>query len=311
MRIVIALGGNALLKRGEPQGATELIANVGDAARAIAEVGRKGHELVITHGNGPQIGLLELRAEAYADVPPFPLDILGAESQGQIGYLIQREPRERNATPHHRDGIDPGAGRPNGFGICDADETDWAMLRPGDRVPILRPPAAGTMVPDGNHLRRAVPSPTPREIIELGSIRLLVDAGVTVIAAGGGGIPVAQDAIGGFRGVEAVVDKDRTAGLLAKELNADHLLLLTDAESVLTNWSQGTGRSIRRATPWQLSKFEFDPGSMGPKVRAACNFVRETRGVASIGALTDAAAILEGRAGTTIHSQSEPLTFAA
>ena len=310
MRIVIALGGNALLKRGEPQGATELIANVGDAARAIAEVGRKGHELVITHGNGPQIGLLELRAEAYADVPPFPLDILGAESQGQIGYLIQRElanamPRHTIATVLTQVRVDPTdsafATPTKPIGPCYDQET-------GSNLATTR---GWTMVPDGNHLRRAVPSPTPREIIELGSIRLLVDAGVTVIAAGGGGIPVAQDAIGGFRGVEAVVDKDRTAGLLAKELNADHLLLLTDAESVLTNWSQGTGRSIRRATPWQLSKFEFDPGSMGPKVRAACNFVRETRGVASIGALTDAAAILEGRAGTTIHSQSEPLTFAA
>ena len=197
--------------------------------------------------------------------------------------------------------MDPGFATPTKpIGPCYDQET-------GSNLATTR---GWTMVPDGDHLRRAVPSPIPKEIIELAAIRLLVDAGVTVIAAGGGGIPVVQDAMGGLGGVEAVVDKDLTAVLLACELDADHLLLLTDVEAVLTNWDQAERQSIRRATPQQLTKFVFDTGSMGPKIDAACSFVSNTGGVASIGALTDAAAILQGRAGTTIHNNREPLEFA-
>ena len=310
MRIVVALGGNALLKRGELESADQLGANARTAARALAEVAKDGHELVVTHGNGPQIGLLALQAEAYSEAPPFPLDVLGAESEGLIGYLIQRE--LANALPRHTfatlltqvlvDAADPAFATPT-KPIGPRYDREAASQLAAER--------GWTMVSDGDYLRRAVPSPMPRKIIEIDAIRVLVDAGTTVIAAGGGGIPVAQDENEHLYGVEAVIDKDLTSVLLASALAADCLLLLTDVDAVSVGWGEPSSRAIRSATPWQLDEFAFDAGSMGPKVQAACNFVRETQAVAGIGAITDIRAILDSRAGTTIHARSEPLTFAA
>lgn len=309
MRIVVALGGNALQQRGEQPSALALSARIAEAARAIAEIDRDGHnQLVITHGNGPQIGLLALQADAYDEVPAFPMDMLGAQSVGLIGYLIEREltnalPRRSFATLLTQVRVDPAD---------PAFATPTKPIGPGydlETATMIAADRGWTLAPDGDQFRRVVPSPTPREVMGLVAIRALIDAGVTVIAGGGGGIPVAQNDSGRFSGVEAVVDKDLTAALLARDLKADHLLLLTDVESVVANWGQNDARSIRRATPSQLDGYVFDPGSMGPKIRAACNFVRENDGAASIGAISDAAAVLDGRAGTTIRSLGEHIEF--
>ena len=292
MRIVIALGGNALLRRGEPPTAANQRRNVGVAAGALAPIARR-HGLVISHGNGPQVGLLASQGAAY------PLDILDAETEGMIGYLIEQElgnllPDRRFATLLTQievDPNDPAFGHPDKpIGpVCSeieaqrlAQERGWNMAR------------------DGAHFRRVVPSPVPQRIFELSVIELLLNQGVIVICAGGGGIPVVRRKDGGLIGVEAVIDKDLASALLARELKVDALLMLTDADAVYQGWGTPGARAIRRTTPQALRELDFAPGSMGPKVRAACEFVEHTGGVAGIGQLSDALAILEGKAGTMI-----------
>ncbi len=304
MRVVIALGGNALLRRGEPLEADLQRANVRRAARSIAEVAR-AHDIVVTHGNGPQVGLLALQGEAFAGVRPYPLDVLGAESEGMIGYLIEQElanqlPSRDVVTLLTQVVVDPAdsafgtPSKPVGPVYGDdiaarlASERHWSMVR------------------DGAGFRRVVPSPEPRRILELRAIRLLVEAGALVICAGGGGIPVAVDAAGAIRGIEAVIDKDLSAALLATALRADVLLMLTDVPAVFRDWGTPGARPIRTATPAELRAMTFAAGSMGPKVEAACRFADATGGVAVIGGLDDAAAMLRGGAGTTVRADAVP-----
>jgi carbamate kinase len=297
-RIVIALGGNALLRRGEPPEADVQQRNIAVAAAAIAAIA-EDRSIVITHGNGPQVGLLALQAAALRDAAPYPLDMLGAESEGLIGYLIERElanclPGRQIATLLTQVEVDPG---------------DPAFRAPNKPIgPVYEAAAAQrlaaergwTLAPDGEFVRRVVPSPEPRRILELPTIRLLLDAGVIVICAGGGGIPVAVDKTGAIRGVEAVIDKDLAAALLAIELNATRLLLLTDVPAVYLDWPRPARRAIRLAAPDVVSPQDFAAGSMRPKVEAARRFAIRTGCAASIGALEDAAAILARTAGTTI-----------
>lgn len=296
--LVVALGGNALLQRGQRPDAETQRANVRAAVGPIAELAAS-HDLIITHGNGPQVGLLAMQAESVHDVPAYPLDILDAESEGMLGYLIEQEvsnllPEREVATLLTRIVVaadDPAFGAPSKpigpvydrkRGRELAERRGWHM---GD---------------DGGGLRRLVASPTPRRIVELATIRLLVSAGHIVVCAGGGGIPVTVDASGFMTGVEAVIDKDRASALLAREIGAERLLLLTDEPAVWSAWPRSRGRAIRSASSASLEELTFEPGSMGPKIEAACDFVAHTGATAAIGALEDAVRIMDGETGTTI-----------
>lgn len=299
MLVVLALGGNALLRRGQPLDAELQRRNLLEAvAQAVAPIARQ-HQVIITHGNGPQIGLLALQAAAYKDVRPYPLDVLGAESEGMIGYLIEQAlsnelPQREIATLLTQvevDGADPAFAKPS---------KPIGPVYGEAEVRQLRARTSWTFVPDGRGFRRAVPSPVPRRIREINVIKLLVHSGMVVICAGGGGIPVVATADGALRGVEAVIDKDLSSALLAEEVGAEVLLLLTDVPAVWTKWPMSAGRPIGRVTPKELRTYAFDPGSMAPKVEAACRFAERTGGVAGIGAIEQAAAILAGKAGTIV-----------
>jgi carbamate kinase len=300
MLVVVALGGNALARRGEPLDVATQRRNLARAVTALAELVH-AHDVVVTHGNGPQVGLLALQAEALPGAAGTPLDVLGAESEGMIGYLLEQElanavPGREVATLLTRVVVapdDPAFAHPTkpvGPVYTEAEARQLAVDR------------GWTVAPDGTRWRRVVASPEPLRIVELRTIRLLLDAGVIVVCAGGGGIPVTVDAAGGLRGVEAVVDKDRSAALLAEALGADALLLLTDVAAVDLAWGAGgeAPRLVRRASPESLSAVPWEAGSMGPKVEAACGFVRRTGRLAAIGALEDAAAVLGREAGTTV-----------
>lgn len=300
MRVVIALGGNALLRRGEPAEADVQRRNVEAAAGAVAEVAAR-HRVVVTHGNGPQVGLLALQAEAYAGVRSYPLDVLGAESEGMIGYLLEqalahRLPRMPIATLLTQVTVDPAD---------PAFERPTKLVGPvygEEQAKALAVERGFAIAPDTGGYRRVVPSPEPREIVELRAIELLVEAGVLVICVGGGGIPVVVDDAGCLRGAEAVIDKDRAAALLAQRLHFDFLLMLTDVAAVERGFGTPSAAPIAQATPAELRRLELPPGSMGPKVEAACRFVEETGGSAAIGALADAAAIIRGEAGTLVSA---------
>jgi carbamate kinase len=296
---VVALGGNALLRRGEPAEASHQQANVRAAAASIAVLADM-HRLVVTHGNGPQVGLLALQAEAYGDVRPYPLDVLGAETEGMIGYLVDQAlvnmlpAGSRVATLLTQTVVDPA---------------DPAFAVPSKPIGPIYEPEVGerlarergwTVRPDGPHVRRVVASPQPIDIVEIETIRLLLDAGVLVVCAGGGGIPVVASPGAGLAGVEAVVDKDLSAALLAEKIGADFLLMLTDVPEVQAYWGTPDAHAIRTATPAELRGMDFAAGSMGPKVEAACRFAERTGGRAGIGRLDLAAEILRGEAGTTV-----------
>jgi carbamate kinase len=296
--IVLALGGNALLRRGEPLTEDVQRRNVAVAADAVAAVARF-HRVVVTHGNGPQVGLLALESEAYKEVPPYGLDVLGAESQGMIGFFLEQG--LRNAL--------------NGTAVATllttvlVDEADPAFKRPtkfvgpaySERLGRELAKARGWRIArDGERFRRVVPSPEPKAILELEAIRALIDAGVLVICAGGGGVPVVRRN-GDIAGVAGVIDKDLTSALLAEALDADRLLLLTDVPHVEANWRTPAAQPIRETTVSELRKLDFAPGSMGPKVEAACRFAERTGRPAAIGALADASEIIAGRAGTIVR----------
>jgi carbamate kinase len=297
MRIVVALGGNALLRRGEPAEAAIQRAHVLEVASALADLA-SDHELVLTHGNGPQVGLLALEADAYKGVAPYPLDILGAESQGMIGYLLVQalagELPEREVvallTQVLVDGDDPAFTWPT------------KPIGPVYSEKEARKLAAGrgwTVARDGEYFRRVVASPEPKGVVELQAIERLVAAGALVVCGGGGGIPVVADA-GTLRGVEAVIDKDLTAALLAEELGAEKLIVLTDVPYVERDWGTPGATPIDAATPAELRELAFASGSMGPKIEAACRFVERTDGEAVIGSLADLGAVSRGHAGTRI-----------
>jgi len=311
MRIVAALGGNALLRRGEPLEAEVQRANVQQAACDLAAIA-EDNELVVTHGNGPQVGLLALEADAYRAVKPYPLDILGAESQGMIGYLIVQALRAETdlsvaalLTEVVVDADDPAFARPSkpiGPVYTEAEARRAAAEH------------AWEIGPDGAHFRRVVASPRPRDIVELDAIETLLEHGSIVVCAGGGGIPVVRRGRR-LRGVEAVIDKDLTAALLAERLNADRLLILTDVPYVERDWGTQSSSRIESATPAELRQLDFAAGSMRPKVEAACRFVERTGCEALIGALGDLAEVAAGRAGTRVEraavvSQSSALSQA-
>jgi carbamate kinase len=299
VRIVAALGGNALLERGEKPDEDIQEHHVKQAADALAPLARS-HDLIVTHGNGPQVGLLALEsASDPALTRPYSLDVLGAQTQGMIGYWLVRA--LHGAAP----------GKPAGclIGQTRVDPDDPAFAAPTKFVgPVYKESQAQDLAaergwvvrPDGAAWRRVVPSPEPLELVELPLIKVLLAAGALVVCAGGGGIPVVADASGALRGVEAVVDKDLTAALLARAVDADALLLLTDVDAVIDGFGTPDARPIRHATPQQLRARSFPAGSMGSKVEAACRFVEATGRMAAIGRLDAAEALLDRSAGTIV-----------
>jgi carbamate kinase len=299
-RIVVALGGNALLRRGESAEAETQRRNVLEAASALAAAATE-HELVITHGNGPQVGLLALEADAYKAVSPYPLDLLGAESQGMIGYLLAQA--LQNALPDRDvvalltqvvvDAADPAFSQPTKpIGPVYSEREARDLARDHD----------WTVARDGIYFRRVVASPQPREIVELDAIERLVDAGTIVICSGGGGVPVVRSQAG-LCGVEAVIDKDLTAALLAQALGAERLVLATDVSFVEAGWGTSAAAPIASATPTDLRRMQFASGSMAPKVEAACRFVERTGCSAAIGSLDELGAVIRRRAGTQIEAR--------
>lgn len=298
MRIVVALGGNALLRRGEPMTAEGQAANVRLAAASLAPLVGAGHQVAITHGNGPQIGLL---AEQNAASPaPFPLDILGAQTDGMIGYLIERElatllpPERLFATVLTQIRVlrnDPAFRRPTkpvGPTYDEATARKLAELN------------GWSIAPDGRGWRRVVPSPKPVSILSMRVIEMLVDLDVTVICGGGGGIPVVESETGSLHGVEGVIDKDTATAMLALQLGADLLVLLTDVDAVYSGWGTPEAAPIREISVGRIDPARFPEGSMRPKIEAAMEFVGATGRSAAIGSLSDLAAIVAGRAGTRI-----------
>ncbi len=299
MRIVVALGGNALLRRGEQMTAERQRENVRLAARALAPLARE-HELVISHGNGPQVGMLALQSAALHDVEPYPLDVLGAQTEGMIGYLIEQE--LGNLLPYEQ----PFA---TILTMVRVDPDDPAFAAPSKPIgPVYAEPEARrleaekgwSIARDGEGWRRVVPSPRPQHIFEIRPIRWLMERGVIVICTGGGGIPTMYRADGTLQGAEVVIDKDLASALLAKQLRADILVLATDVQGVYRNWGTEHAEQISRVTPSALRAEDFASGSMGPKVDAACSFVERTGGIAAIGAMTDLELMVRGEAGTTV-----------
>lgn len=309
MRIVVALGGNALLKRGEPMTAANQRANIRHAAQSLAPLLGNKHQLVITHGNGPQVGLLALQAAAGPSEGAYPLDVLDAESEGMVGYMIEQE---------------LGNALPSGCLVATlltqilVDARDPAFRHPTKPIgPVYEKTVAERLAQhrgwsigeDERGWRRVVPSPRPLRVLEAKVIEFLVGHSVTVICAGGGGIPVVQRDDGSLAGVEAVIDKDLASALIARQLNADHLMLLTDVDGVYLDWGTPAARLIARAGPSALHPKDFSEGSMRPKLEAAIEFSVETGCSASIGCLEHAALLLEGDGGTTIDPKSRDLRF--
>lgn len=306
MRILVALGGNALLRRGESMDVENQRLNVAAAASALAPLAKQ-HELIITHGNGPQVGLLALQAAAYKQVAAYPLDILDAESEGMIGYMIEQAMMNQLGDSHNiatlltQVEVDAGDSafrthtKPIGP-VYDKHEAERLCRDRGWQV-----------IEDGDGYRRVVASPMPLRILEIEVIKLLVEHGVVVICNGGGGIPVVKRGESTYVGVEAVVDKDRSSALLASQLAADALLMLTDVDGVWLGWRSDSARRIRKVHPDFLDNKSFEAGTMGPKIEAASFFARQGSGFAAIGALHDAQAMLNGDAGTIISCESESM----
>ena len=301
MRVLVALGGNAMLKRGEPMTAENQRANVHTAAKALAPVATN-HQLVISHGNGPQVGLLALQAAAYKEVEAYPLDVLGAQTEGMIGYLIEQElgnmlpaevPLATLLTMIEVDANDPAFNDPTKF-VGPVYGEDEAKALAAEKGWIFKP--------DGQYLRRVVASPLPKRIFELRPIKWLLEHQTVVICAGGGGIPTAfvagQDRTLG--GIEAVVDKDLASELLAREIDADLFVMATDVDGVYADWGTSEQRMLGRVTPEELRAMDFAAGSMGPKVDAAAKFVEATGKRSAIGSLADIERIVEGSAGTNV-----------
>ncbi|MAC99457.1 carbamate kinase [Pseudomonas abyssi] len=299
MLIVVALGGNALLKRGEAMTAETQRANVNKAAAALAELVREGHQLVITHGNGPQVGLLALQGAAYRPSGADPLDVLGAETEGMIGYMIEQE--LENAIDHHK----PVATLLTQVVV---DIADSAFQKPTkfvgpvyDKAEAERRAAAAnwSIAQDGDKWRRVVPSPAPLEIPDLSVLKILLRNEVIVICAGGGGIPVVRKPDGSLVGVEAVIDKDAASALLAEQIGADALLLLTDVDAVYRDFGTHQAQRVSALSVDDLDHISLPAGSMLPKAKAAARFAG-TGKIAAIGRLEDASSILRGSAGTRI-----------
>lgn len=306
-RIVVALGGNALLKRTDAMTADVQRANIKVAVRALAPLA-ESHDLVLAHGNGPQVGLLALQAAAYHDVEPYPLDVLGAQSQGMIAYMLEQE--LGNVLP-------PDKPIATLLTMVEVDPDDPAFLDPvkfvgptytREKADELTAKKGWTFKRDGKLWRRVVASPEPKRIFEIRPIRWLLDHDTTVICTGGGGIPTAfsKEQPELLVGVEAVIDKDLASELLARELGADLFVMATDTDGVYLDWQTLEQRRLGWVTPDDLERYEFAPGSMGPKVEAAVRFVRATGGRAAIGRLDDISAIAAGEAGTQVVTAVPP-----
>ena len=297
MRVVVALGGNALLKRGEEPTSGNQRRNVRIACRALAPLAEE-HQLVITHGNGPQVGLLALQSASYEEVEEYPLDVLGAQTEGMLGYYIQQELGNMMPTESSFATI---------LTMVEVDPDDPAFQNPTKPIGLLyeeqdarriAKEKGWSIARDGDGWRRVVPSPEPHRVFELRPIHWLLEKGVVVICAGGGGIPTAYNSEGVLEGVEVVIDKDRASALLARQLGARLLILATDADGVYENWGSDGAELIQRVTPEEMSGMEFEAGSMGPKVEAACDFVRRTGERAVIGSLSEISGMVEGTSGT-------------
>lgn len=300
----MALGGNALLRRGQKPDAEVQEQNVATAVAALAPLASE-HELVITHGNGPQVGVLALQSASDPRLSiPYPFDVLGAQTQGMIGYWLLQS--MQNALPARQvaaiinqtlvEANDPAFANPTKF-VGEVYDKKAAFE--------LAKKRGWTVKPDGDAWRRVVGSPKPLRVVETRLIRLLLESGAIVVCAGGGGVPVIRNEEGRLEGVEAVVDKDHTSSVLAEALEADALLVLTDVPNVQRGFGTTQAEPILRATPVALQREEFPAGSMGPKVDAVCRFVEVTGDMAAIGRLEDAAAILRGEAGTIVTPSGE------
>jgi len=301
MRIVIALGGNALLRRGEQLTVENQRRNVHEAAVQIAPL-VSDHEVVVTHGNGPQVGLLALQSASLTGVEPYPLDVLGAQTEGMIGYMIEQE--LGNLLPIEQ----PVA---TILTMVEVDKADPAFENPTKPIgPVYNESEARelarergwSIARDGDGWRRVVPSPQPQRVFEIRPIRWLLERGVIVICTGGGGIPTAYRDDGTLHGVEVVIDKDRASALLAREVGADLLIMATDVEGVFEGWGTDDARLIDRSAPAELLDGGYDAGSMGPKIEAACEFATGTGGRAVIGSVSRLEAMVKGEAGTTIEA---------
>jgi len=308
MRIVVALGGNALQRRGEPMTVASQRANVAAACTALAPVALE-HELVVSHGNGPQVGLLALQASAYDEASTYPFDVLGAQTEGMIGYLIEQElgnllpfdkPLATILTMTEVDPADPAFADPTKFvgPVYDDDEAHRLAAKHGWTVKV-----------DGTGWRRVVPSPQPKRIFELRPVEWLLAQGCVVICAGGGGIPTMYEP--GTRtlvGVEAVIDKDRASCVLAKDLGADLLVIATDTDAVYLDWGTPQQRAVVAAHPDDLAALSFPAGSMGPKVGAAVDFARSAGKDAVIGSLSELPLMLKGAGGTRVSTSVQGIT---
>lgn len=310
MRVVVALGGNALLRRGQALTAENQRENVRVAAEALAPIAGE-HELVVSHGNGPQVGLLALQGAAYQLEGAYPLDVLGAETEGMIGYLIEQElgnllpfevPFATILTMVEVDPDDPGFKDPTKFvgPVYEKAEAERIAAEKG-----------WVVKQDGAKWRRVVPSPAPKRIFEMRPIRWLLEHGTVVICAGGGGIPTMYER-GKDRklvGIEAVIDKDFCSELLAREVDADLLVMATDTDAVYVNWGEPGAKAIFKASPAAIGELSFPAGSMGPKVEAACKFAVASGKTAAIGALADLPAILAGERGTLIGRDFDGISY--
>jgi|GEM_PF-89426 len=305
MRLVVAVGGNALLERGDVPTASAQEQHVEAAVASLLPLARS-HDLVITHGNGPQVGLLANESALDPVLPaPYPFDVLGSQTQGMIGYLFLQA--FENALPGRKvvslvcqtevDGDDPAFSAPTKFvgPVYARDEAERLAAERGWQIRV-----------DGDAWRRVVPSPEPVAMLELATIVTLLAEGAIVICAGGGGVPVVRAANGAVHGVEAVIDKDLSAALLARSIGADSLLILTDVANVIAGYGTASATPIGHTTPTELRALEFPAGSMGPKIEAACRFVEATGKPAMIGRLDDAAGLLAGSSGTIVEPAREP-----
>ncbi|MET8007518.1 carbamate kinase [Nonomuraea glycinis] len=308
MRVIVALGGNALLRRGQSMDAHTQTGNVRGVVKTLADLARK-HELIITHGNGPQVGMLALESASDPSLDrPYPFDTLGAQTQGMIGYWMLQA--LQNALPGRQvlamvtqtlvSAVDPAFDDPTKF---------VGQVYEREKAEKLAAEYGWTVKPDGPHWRRVVPSPAPQRVVETRLIRRMVREGVVVICAGGGGIPVVRDEQGRLAGVEAVIDKDLTASMLAEALDCDAFLILTDVPRVMRDFGTPRQSEIAHTTPYELRAMSFPAGSMGPKVDAVCRFVETTGDMAAIGRLDQAERILGGDAGTIVTPNARwPLT---
>jgi len=309
MRLVVALGGNALQRRGEAMTVESQRANVRVACEALAPIALE-HELVISHGNGPQVGLLALQAAAYGDLESYPFDVLGAQTEGMIGYFIEQElgnllpfekPLATVLTMTEVDPADPAFADPSKFvgPVYTQEQAEQQALAKG-----------WVVKPDGTGWRRVVPSPAPKRIFEIQPIKWLLERGAVVVCTGGGGIPTMyQPGTRRLIGVEAVIDKDRSSAVLAHDVGADLLVIVTDAPAVCTGWGTDDQRSVAAAHPDAISSIDFPAGSMGPKVEAACAFARQSGRDALIGALPDLTEVVAGRLGTRISTAVDGIVY--